>query len=203
MSEHDSQKVYIIQHELGLYKIGIAENPEKRVRQLQVGSPFELKLRQTENPTNARRVEQHLHEKLRKFHFRGEWFDLPEEQLPLTIPTHVSKAGVPNKDVGVVTDRDIDTEWIQTFRRTVTAFKDGPKHASRALSHLQQEWRDYLDDDDDDRPDLDTPTIHEAMGEAEPGEVLCARCGYSYDHNENTCPMCGSDAYAEPDEGRW
>jgi len=196
---HDDQQVYVIEHELGLYKIGISMDAEKRLRELQVGNPFTLRLRQTENPVNARRVEQHLHDTLSRYHFRGEWFDLPDDLLDLTIPTHVSPAGVPNKDVGVVTDRDIDTEWIRTFRKAVTAFKDGPKHQSEALSHLQREWRDYLEPDEEAEGMPDTPTIHEAMGETAPGEVMCARCGYTYDHTENECEMCGSDGYVDPD----
>jgi hypothetical protein len=200
---HDDQEVYVIEHELGLYKIGISMNPEKRLRELQVGNPFTLTLRQTANPVNARRVEKHLHDTLSRYHFRGEWFDLPDDLLDLTIPTHVSPAGVPNKDVGVETDRDIDTEWIRTFRKAVTAFKDGPKHQSEALSHLQREWRDYLEPGEEDEGMPDTPTIHEAMGETAPGELMCARCGYTYDHTENECPVCDYEGYVDPDEGRW
>jgi len=196
---HDDQQVYVIEHELGLYKIGIAMKPEQRLRELQVGSAFTLTLRQTENPVDAKRVEEFLHEKLSRYHFRGEWFDLPEQMLDLTIPTHVSPAGVPNKEVDIITDRDIDTEWIRTFRKAVTAFKDGSKYESEALRHLQQEWRDYLEPDHDDREMPDTPTIHEAMGEAPPGEVTCVRCGYTYEHTERECPMCGSDGYVDPD----
>lgn len=201
--EHDDQQVYVIQHELGLYKIGISQNPKKRLSGLQTGSPFKLSLVQTENPVDAGRVEKYLHDKLSRYHFRGEWFDLPDDLLELTIPTHVSPAGVPNKDVEVVTDRDIDTEWIRTFRKAVTAFKDGPKHQSEALAHLQREWQDYLEPDEDGGGLPDTPTVHEAMGEAAPGELMCARCGYTYDHTENECPMCDFDGYVEPDEGRW
>lgn len=197
---HDEQQIYVIQHELGIYKIGVAKNPEQRLRDLQVGSPFTLSLRQTENPVDAKRVENFLHDKLEKYHFRGEWFDLPDELLDLTIPTHVSPAGVPNKEVGVTIDRDIDTEWIRTFRKAITAFKDGSKYQSEALAHLQREWRDYLESENKGDEVADTPTIHEAMGEAAPGELVCARCGYTYDHTENECPICDYEGYVVPDE---
>lgn len=42
MVKPNTEYVYIIQSELGLYKIGRSKNPAKRLKQLQTASPIKL-----------------------------------------------------------------------------------------------------------------------------------------------------------------
>jgi hypothetical protein len=62
-----------------LFKIGISENPNKRVKQLQTGNGSKLKIVKTfNNPSkiyNERLMERRLHFLLRQFKKTGEWFE--------------------------------------------------------------------------------------------------------------------------------
>ena len=68
--------VYII--ECGEYhKIGLAERPERRIKDLQVGNPTKLKLVHSvryKTRRHARGVEQLMHIKLKANQKQGEWF---------------------------------------------------------------------------------------------------------------------------------
>jgi hypothetical protein len=64
------------------YKIGIADNVQKRLCQLQIGNPYPIELLAT---LSAKRyecedIETALHDGLieRGYHVRGEWFELDE-----------------------------------------------------------------------------------------------------------------------------
>ncbi len=56
------------------YKIGVAKNPEHRLRQLQTGNSEELLLEYTEGKINPYAVEKELHRSLQKYRTKGEWF---------------------------------------------------------------------------------------------------------------------------------
>lgn len=61
----------------GPIKIGYAKNVDKRIQELQVGSPFSLNLLfviPVEGKSNARRVEAWFHDRYKSKHIRGEWF---------------------------------------------------------------------------------------------------------------------------------
>lgn len=61
----------------GFIKIGHAANPEARLKQMQTGSPWELKivaLLPFPSKKAARDYELELHHRLRSFRVRGEWF---------------------------------------------------------------------------------------------------------------------------------
>ena len=72
------QYVYIIENQdNGAIKIGVAQNVEKRLKQLQTGSVSELILvYRSILCSNAFEVEKFMHEKFFNSHIRGEWFDL-------------------------------------------------------------------------------------------------------------------------------
>ncbi len=57
-------------------KIGISEEVNRRLKQLQTGSPYELKLMGWIEPENDRALEKELHTKYSKERTHGEWFDL-------------------------------------------------------------------------------------------------------------------------------
>lgn len=69
--------LYVIQcHEF--IKIGIADNPKRRLGELQVGCPYKLTLIRCFASKTPRADERRLHELLRKHHERGEWFRLTD-----------------------------------------------------------------------------------------------------------------------------
>lgn len=73
----DNGSVYFVlqdfeKERLGLVKVGYAQNPETRVRELQTGSPHELRL--LAHWPAPRALEGWVHSELSRFHIRGEWF---------------------------------------------------------------------------------------------------------------------------------
>jgi hypothetical protein len=68
--------LYIIQSSNnGCFKIGRSKHPKKRLKQLQTGSPFELKIILVID--NEGRKEKSLHKRFpkREINCKGEWFD--------------------------------------------------------------------------------------------------------------------------------
>ncbi len=69
--------------ELNVCKIGISENVEKRIKQLQTGCPFRIDVvRKYQSPISAK-IEKILHRQYRsrkidenEYHLMGEWFNL-------------------------------------------------------------------------------------------------------------------------------
>jgi hypothetical protein len=69
--------LYIISQEGStFYKIGISNNPARRLENLQSGNPYKLSIYRSYNISN-KKVEAVVHRLLRKFHVRLEWFDIP------------------------------------------------------------------------------------------------------------------------------
>jgi predicted GIY-YIG superfamily endonuclease len=68
--------VYLIRSNDGRYKIGIAKNPKRRIKQLQTGNSDLLTLIESYETINARRIESSLHSKYSYARKEGEWFDL-------------------------------------------------------------------------------------------------------------------------------
>tara|TARA_B100002019_G_scaffold291356_1_gene311314 strand:+ start:10978 stop:11289 length:312 start_codon:yes stop_codon:yes gene_type:complete len=71
-----SQHLYIIQSDkTGSLKIGRSKDPEKRLKQLQTGSPYSLRLILIIE--NSGHMEKQLHNHLKRYkeRRRGEWFD--------------------------------------------------------------------------------------------------------------------------------
>jgi hypothetical protein len=84
--ESKPQYIYLIQKNTeSIYKIGISDNPLKRVKQLQTGNSARLHLIKIFPVANARAIEKRLH-RLLMFHRcspRGEWFKLTPEYVKL------------------------------------------------------------------------------------------------------------------------
>jgi len=195
----DDQRVYVIQHQLGPVKIGIAKDPESRMREIQVSSPFTLKLRKTGNPTDAREVEAYLHQHFRRYRLSGEWFDLPPEMRDFPIPLHIDDSGNPDVDIPMVEERDISTEWADLFERVFNTFKQ-TKYLNKSAQEIRlachrmgefdtrpgenEEHDDLFDDIDimDDTPDENK---------------RCTSCGHLFDHSDETCPVCSSQDHAD------
>jgi hypothetical protein len=86
-------KIYLIHcKNINLYKIGISVNPEKRIKQLQTGTPYELSIISIYNSKYPFKVEKILHNtfvsKKTPDNFQydfellsGEWFNLTAEDV--------------------------------------------------------------------------------------------------------------------------
>lgn len=199
MTYTGKKQVYVIQHELGPVKIGIADDPEQRLGELQVGSPFELRLRQTKTPRDAEKVERYLHQRFKKYHMRGEWFDIPQEDLGFEIPSHMKRRGVPSEDVPISEGREMTTDWARLLDRVVQAFS-ATRHRTPDLKALRDEWRDLADglSNDRDEKELHGPgDFQEVQQDTPKGEVRCSSCGFTYQRTEDGCPTCGSGSYTD------
>ena len=92
--------VYIIRHgNQRIYKIGISDKPEKRVKQLQTGNPYPLKIIfQTSiiSSIHCRKVESVIHKYLKeKGHWmRGEWFRIEDNDIVFMIAKQINSMSV-------------------------------------------------------------------------------------------------------------
>lgn len=74
-----SSFIYFISYEGGPIKIGVAKNPESRLRELQTGCPFPLRVLGTMPGTIS--LERQLHIKFDHLRLGGEWFSRDREIL--------------------------------------------------------------------------------------------------------------------------
>ena len=73
-------RVYFIRAgEGGPVKVGFSTDVQQRLRELQTASPHQLTLEAAVMGTPA--VEAWFHHELRRWHIRGEWFDLDEDRV--------------------------------------------------------------------------------------------------------------------------
>lgn len=70
------RSIYLIRGNNGKYKIGIAKNPQSRLKQLQTGNPELLTIIETYETTNASKIEKALHNRYSYTRKEGEWFEL-------------------------------------------------------------------------------------------------------------------------------
>lgn len=95
-------------------KIGKANDPEKRLRAIQVGNPNDLKILHLEQGGHL--IEKRLHRCLSEFRIRGEWFEGDAcrkmvKQLEFVLPERAMK--IPSKNfvrdylegIGIICDR--------------------------------------------------------------------------------------------------
>ena len=79
------KKLYLIRiPELNISKIGVSENPNKRIKQLQTGCPYKLEISKVFESKYTTKVETTLHSRFSHFkvdeeihNLNGEWFCLP------------------------------------------------------------------------------------------------------------------------------
>lgn len=78
----DRRCVYFIQAvDGGLIKIGVAQDPESRLLEFQVGCPVELRI--VALTEGGRELEKRLHQRFQGYRKHGEWFEPCEELLSL------------------------------------------------------------------------------------------------------------------------
>ena len=59
------------------YKIGMSRDAENRLKDLQVGSPYDLRVIAKIETDKAVVVERKIHSTLHNMRVRGEWFEIP------------------------------------------------------------------------------------------------------------------------------
>ncbi len=76
------QKLYVISNSKSQCKIGISVNPVRRLKTLQIGNPYRLKLLDVYRVDDAAKLEKSVHRSMNDFHLRGEWFDFNRLKKP-------------------------------------------------------------------------------------------------------------------------
>jgi len=187
MAPLGKQRIYVIEHELGPVKIGIAKDPKQRLTNLQVSCPFELRLKKTATPTDAQEVEKYLHSRFKKYHMRGEWFDIPEYDRDFEIPTHISDSGKPNTPVEVTYGRDLDHEWAGALKRFFRAMK-ATKHQTVSIGRIKEECQKLARSEEEPEEDgqlfRDTPTLFDTKDDIPKNEVRCSNCGHTFTRSQ-------------------
>jgi len=77
--------IYVIAGGRRHVKIGISSDPKKRLKGVQTGCPFTLRLAQTWHTKRAREIEKKAHTLLAKYRWAGEWFDVPTQVAVLAV----------------------------------------------------------------------------------------------------------------------
>lgn len=72
--------VYLV-HASGHWKLGVSQNVEQRLRELQTGCPFRVEIVKFWKSEQAAKVERALHRRFAEHRMEGEWFKLPESAL--------------------------------------------------------------------------------------------------------------------------
>jgi hypothetical protein len=80
----DNGYVYALRS-LGMVKVGFAKSVKIRVRQLQTGCPGEIEILAAHRVKYPRTVETLWHSRLRRYHVRGEWFEVPADELKFVV----------------------------------------------------------------------------------------------------------------------
>ena len=76
LSLRDRQRLYLMENEVGLRKIGISDNPERRRNQIQHASGLSIRIVRCWRclDATALEVEQYLHHQFSRRRRAGEWF---------------------------------------------------------------------------------------------------------------------------------
>ena len=74
--------LYVIGSTEKPYKIGITNNPDRRLKNIQTGHPKKLKIHYKEEipDSQVRLLEQNIHRVIKRYQSHGEWFDIDLEQ---------------------------------------------------------------------------------------------------------------------------
>lgn len=94
---------FIAENENGNYgnlrvKIGISINIQRRIRQLQTGSPYDLKLMGWIEPRNDRDLEKQLHQKYAPVNTHREWFSMHAADVFVELKQHSTSSFIATND---------------------------------------------------------------------------------------------------------
>jgi len=73
----DGYIYFIHLHETDLYKIGVSQKPYRRVRDIESSNPHEVLMLALKYYENAYEIETKMHESIKEYYVRHEWFKLP------------------------------------------------------------------------------------------------------------------------------
>jgi len=76
LEETKNDGVYLICSGEGHTKIGVSVNPERRLKEIQTGSPFDLTVDYYIECDNAPQIERKIHKKYNDAQLEREWFEL-------------------------------------------------------------------------------------------------------------------------------
>lgn len=68
-------------HDSSFIKIGLTKNLKGRINNIQTGCPYRLSFYAGVRTDRAREFEKELLSYFSKFNVRGEWFELPDDEL--------------------------------------------------------------------------------------------------------------------------
>lgn len=72
-----NKKLYVMQCN-NFIKIGVSDNPERRIKDLQTGNPYEIKLLLAIDDYDAYGLENQFHKYFKNINSIGEWFEVDE-----------------------------------------------------------------------------------------------------------------------------
>jgi hypothetical protein len=115
---------FIAENENGDYdnlrvKIGISKNIEKRLRTLQTGSPYELKLMGWIESDNDRAIEKRLHKKYERYRTHLEWYRLSVYDVLDELKNNATKSYIVTNSNAfeiVLYDRDGIPEYVGAWQ---------------------------------------------------------------------------------------
>lgn len=90
--------VYIIESELGIYKIGRTKNVDARISQLK-SLPFKIELVHTITCEDDQQFEQGLHDRFKDKRKTGEWFNLTKDDIEQLKTIKYVKAATQELDI--------------------------------------------------------------------------------------------------------
>lgn len=74
------KRIYVVKREDGLVKIGVSRDPENRIRTLEMQGGFTSVAQYSSLPyLNAFQIESAIHDQLKEFRAKGEWFAISYE----------------------------------------------------------------------------------------------------------------------------
>lgn len=112
------KRVYAIQSEAGLVKIGVSGNPSKRLGQLAFAAPAKLALSfATDVRQDANAVERAAHAILAEKRRHGEWFDVTAQEAEQAIRDAIEDLDARSDGARAGTDFAANLTWISALRR--------------------------------------------------------------------------------------
>lgn len=139
---NDTQYVYLMQSENGLFKIGISKDPRKRLAQIRTGSGVEVELVAfylTDGP--ARDVEKKLHKLFDKYRLLGEWFKFPETYSLEKFETLCDRFGMTKQGFKLNNKGIIEYEW-ETLKVENDLGMSTKETTQQWIERMNREWEE-------------------------------------------------------------
>lgn len=129
-------KLYAMQAGDSHIKIGITNNPEKRLQSLQTGSFHRISIAAISEHDNARLAERAWHERLIRYRTNGEWFKLSPKQIHAVV-SMISSGAIPRTKV-IVSGLSARTIWISPLERSGLSKRIVTALEKRGISTLDE-----------------------------------------------------------------